>query len=230
MFETPPSSFGPHLLSQLEYEIYLIIERRPRPTDLEDLRSAALRGERQGPAAPDEAAREPESRPAAERATRHLERLGYIERVSRAEAGELFRLTPWGKAALVAFRRESGWQLDEWERRWRKRGRRRPQRSDIEIELLPWEIAPSFDELDLDYLDLPTRALHALQNCEIEIIGELTAMTAEELLDVRNIGPKGLAAIEVQLGSLALELAEKEAAQAHRVALGPPFLMGDLWE
>ncbi len=106
---------GPHRLSELEYEVYLLIERRPWPADLEELRSE-LRpaGERvagQEPTGAVGGAPQPASRREVEAAVVALQEMGFIETIKGGKTGERLRLTPWGKAALVSFRRGFGSEL-----------------------------------------------------------------------------------------------------------------------
>ncbi len=212
MTPTPVPPIGPNQLTDLEYEIYLMIERRPRPAEPEAL-LASVGVMDPGASAPGEALPLWTSRREVERATGELERQGYIERINLAEHGEHFRLTPWGKAALVSFRDKSARDLSESRRQGFARADREPKLSTTVIELTPWDIGPSFDELDLKYLELPPRVRDALRRSGIKTLGRVTGLTAGELFDLKGIGPKAMATIEARLDSLALTLAVARPAE-----------------
>ncbi len=163
-----------------------------------------------------------------------LQEMGFIEKNKGREAGERLRLTPWGKAAAVSFRHAYGCELSEWERRGHKRGESRPTRNGILIEISPWDIGPSFDDLEVEYLDLPQRIESALVCAGIKTVGQLTGMTAGRLLEKKNIGPKSIPVIEAQLRTVALELAREERSAEEGVAPAatgsPEGEMDPCWE
>ncbi len=210
------SNIGPHRLSELEYEIYLLIERRPRLADPEEFRSELRSAtERTGGHEPTGTAGElepPVSRRQVETALVILKEMGFIETIADVDAGDRLRLTPWGKAAAVRFRHSSWCELDDWERRGRRRGESRPKRSEILIDISPWDIGPSFDDLEIEYLGLPTRIDSALYWAGIKTVGQLSGVTPEELLEMKRIGPKSVPVIEAHLRTVALELARAETA------------------
>ncbi len=86
MIQTPMPSIGPHQLTDFEYEIYLMIERRPRPAEPEAL-LASVGVKYPGGSAPGEAPTFWTSRRELEGAVGELERQGYIERIHLAEHG-----------------------------------------------------------------------------------------------------------------------------------------------
>ncbi len=229
MTQTPMPSIGPHQLTDLQYDIYLMIERRPRPAEPEAL-LASLGVIHSGGSAPAAAPSFWTSRREVQGAAGELERQGYIERIHLAERGEHLRLTPWGKAALASFREKFSRDLCEWRRQGFARGDPEPKLSTTVIELTPWDIGPSFDELDLQYLELPNRVRDALQRIGIETLGQVTGMTAGELLGVKGIGPKAMTRIEARLDSLALTLAGPKAEDAGDTFEDGEARMDPCWE
>ncbi len=213
------ASIGPHKLPQLEYDIYLLFEPGPRPADPEairaELRSAAVSSEDPEQDPPGGTPSPPASLAEVEAAVASLERQCYIERMPGADAGELWRLTPWGLAALDALRFKLKGRLLFWERDGRTRGESRPTRSTVVPDLAPWEIGPSFDELDPGYLDLSTRAQNALRRARILRVGQLTALTAKELGELRHVGQTTVAEIEARLARVGLELARPAPPAGH---------------
>ncbi len=216
------TSAGPHRLSELEYQIYQLIERRPWPADLEELRSELrLAGERAEGQEPIGAARvddPPALRQEVEAVVTALQEASFIETIEDGEAGERLRLTPWGKAAAVSFRHELRMELSDWERRGRRRGERRPERTGILIDISPWDVGPSFDDLEIEYLELPRRIESALEWAGVRTVGQLAGMTVEGLLERKRIGPKSIPVIEARLRAVALELAREEESAGGDVA------------
>ncbi len=161
---------GPHLLSPLEYDVYRLIEDWPKRADPERIRSSLP----------------PASLPEVERALASLGEAGYVERIIRGgDAGsvEILRLTPWGK--MIATTAKFWWrqELHDWlfkHSRGEVSDDSRPRRSLVKVNLAPWEVGPSFDELDVEALDLPTRARNALRYCGVGTVGQVVRMTAEE--------------------------------------------------
>ena len=206
------ASIGPHKLTDLEYEIYLLFEPGPRSADPQairtELESAVASGEGPGQEAPGGAPRPAMSLAEVEAAVAEVVRQGYIERVPGADADELWRFTPWGVAALDALRSALRWELPEWEDHGRARSRL--TRLTAVPGLAPWEITSSFEDLNLKYMGLNTRTFNALYYAGILTVGQLIGMTVERLLDVKNVGPKAVAEIEARLAPVGLELGRPE--------------------
>ncbi len=198
----------PQHLSELAHDIYLLIDQQPMPTDLEEIEAIAHRSSGRRPADGTELPEPPVTRLEVEQAVAELERFGYVETILRP-SGELFRLTPWAKAAAA-----SGYLLYHWELLdWRAKHRRgqasedsRPERSEMRVCLPRSSIGPSFDDLVVDHFGLPLRVATTLTRLGVGTVGQLAAMTAEDLRGLRNIGPKSIAAIEAALESVGLEL------------------------
>lgn len=62
------------------------------------------------------------------------------------------------------------------------------------------------DDASIDILDLSARAEHCLQRAGIGTIGELCAMSQEELSRLRNMGKKSVEEVKAKLGKLGNEL------------------------
>ncbi len=204
----------PDQLSELQHDIFLLIEQRPRPADLEELVAETLQAEGRRQTASGAAPGPSVSRRVVEQAIGELEWLGYIERVTRP-AGKLFRLTPWGKAVATSGRETHRSDLYQWRAR-RRRGLAgedsRPKRSAAIVVLDRSQIKPSFHHLRIMHLRFQPRVWLALRLQGTRTAGELVQMTSEDLLGVRNIGPKSLELIEAELASVALELRRGSSA------------------
>ena len=60
-------------------------------------------------------------------------------------------------------------------------------------------VSDSLLKLTVDELDLPTRIYNSLRNGEIETIGQLLGKSKKDLMSMRNMGIKSIAAIEEKL-------------------------------
>ncbi|MDO8621447.1 MAG: DNA-directed RNA polymerase subunit alpha [Candidatus Levybacteria bacterium] len=60
-------------------------------------------------------------------------------------------------------------------------------------------VSDSLLKLTVDELDLPTRIYNSLRNGEIETIGQLLEKSKKDLMSMRNMGIKSIAAIEAKL-------------------------------
>ena len=197
-----------HQLSQLEHRIHRIVELGPRSTDLEEIidyltpqLALGTRWRVRGaPPAPD--------RPVVAAAIRNLEKLRYLEAVSRRGRGDFYRVTPWGKATAVLRSRE------HW-RQYRKLGRGKgtwrraealAQASELGIDR--HEVGYSWGDLAVDYLDMAARSRNALARSGIRRVGDLAGMAGKELLGLKGIGRKSVEEIQCQLGSVDLELGQ----------------------
>ena len=65
---------------------------------------------------------------------------------------------------------------------------------------------PTCGDTSIDILDLSARADHCLQRAGITTIGELCAMSQEELSRLRNMGKKSVEEVKEKLGKLGYEL------------------------
>lgn len=213
MTERRDSSIGPHQLSQLEHDVFTAIDLRLRPAEPEEIQQAVL-SEPDVTADSPAASRPPASRSEVERALQKLERLGFIEKISRSGV-EIWRLTPWGTAVAARARFQYRWQLDDW-RAAVKRGHvdpgNRPSLSAVVVKLAPCDIGASFNELAVGEMDLPLRAINALCVAGVDTVGKLCRMTAAGLLELKNIGPKTVRVIERRLHSRVLELARASSS------------------
>ncbi len=207
MTEAPLPEHWPQHLSELAHDIYLLIDQRPMPTDLEEIEAIARRSSGRRPAGGAELPEPPVTRLEVEQAVAELERFGYVETILRP-SGELFRLTPWAKAAAASGHLQYHWALLDW--RAHRRGQAsedgRPERSEMTVCLPRSSIGPSFDALVVEEFGLPLRVATTLIRLGVGFVGQLAAMTAEDLRGLRNIGPKSMATIEAALESVGLEL------------------------
>ena len=65
---------------------------------------------------------------------------------------------------------------------------------------------PTCADASIDILDLSARAEHCLQRVGITTIGELCAMSEEELSKLRNMGKKSVEEVKEKLSKLGYEL------------------------
>lgn len=65
---------------------------------------------------------------------------------------------------------------------------------------------PTCADASIDILDLSARAEHCLQRAGITTIGELCAMSEEELSKLRNMGKKSVEEVKEKLSKLGYEL------------------------
>lgn len=69
-------------------------------------------------------------------------------------------------------------------------------------------ISDSILRLTIDELDLPTRIYNSLRNGGIETLGQLMETSKKDLLSMRNMGNKSVAAIEEKLKGKGISMAE----------------------
>ncbi len=96
-----PHGHRPQHLTQLAHGIFLRLDQGPLPTDLKETFAASRQARESQVAAAADRCGPLLTRLELEQAVAELERMAYIEKISRP-AGELFRLTAWGKLAAAA--------------------------------------------------------------------------------------------------------------------------------
>jgi DNA-directed RNA polymerase subunit alpha len=65
-------------------------------------------------------------------------------------------------------------------------------------------------EMTVEELDFSVRSYNCLKRAGINTVSDLTAMTEEELMKVRNLGRKSLEEVLQKINSLGLKLAPSE--------------------
>ncbi len=77
-----------------------------------------------------------------------------------------------------------------------------------EISLRDAEAGQVSDDLSIEVLDLSARAEHCLQRVGVTTIGQLCAMSEEELFRIRNMGKKTVEEVKDKLSKLGWGLIE----------------------
>lgn len=85
-------------------------------------------------------------------------------------------------------------------------------------------LAIAADDDGLAELQLPRRFHNALRQAGVHTIGQLAARTREQLLDVRNVGVAGVAAVQAALGERGLRLADRALTPGVPESVIPGFL------